>query len=91
MNVLNAMKETLILAREHDLDNTDSDMPHLDYPHLEDMYRRANSGQFDDGSYGEYSYGKLCRWLGYMQAAVMASSCGDITLDMLKEINKRNA
>jgi hypothetical protein len=37
----------------------------------------------------EMSDTKLCRWLGWMQAAIV--SWGIATLEDMKEINKRNA
>lgn len=33
-----------------------------------------------------FSYGKLCRWLGWIQAACVADRCA--TLEEMKEINK---
>lgn len=36
-----------------------------------------------------FSYGKLCRWLGWMQAACVAN--GYATLEEMKQINKECA
>lgn len=83
MNVKEAMLDTLVLAREHGMDNVlDEDRPSLDYQHLLDMFNTVQSK--------EMSYGKLCRWLGWMQAAVVAG-CEGVTLEAMKEINKRHA
>lgn len=82
MNVIQAMRETLDLAREAELDLVSSDIPELDYPHLSEMVEMAAANPFSEG--------KLNRWLGWIQAAVMAQSNGSITLEHLKEVNRRN-
>lgn len=83
MNTLQAMEDTLALARERDLDNVEADIEAATYPHLLDMFNRASSGEFSEG--------KINRWLGWMQGCVYCMAAGEITLDELKEINKRNA
>jgi hypothetical protein len=87
INAKMAMAKTIDLAREHGLHNISSDTPNLDFDHLIDMYNEAD---LKDLSFHEepLSYGKLCRWLGWMQAAVHSQSQGEITLEMLKEINR---
>lgn len=83
MNVLEAARETMELARQHGMDGTeDPDKPDREYHHLEQMLEKMESG--------EMSYGKMCRWLGWMQASVYGM-CDRVTLDDLKEINRRHA
>lgn len=36
----------------------------------------------------DWSYGKLCRWLGWIQASIVGSGCA--TLEQMKQINKAN-
>jgi len=84
MNQLKAMQETLQLARLAGMENLVSDIPELDFPHLLDMYNRVHSGEI------EFSEAKLGRWLGWMQAAVVAAGIG-LTLEDMKAINKANA
>lgn len=73
MQILPAMKATLQIAV---YEKMPQDGP-LSYAHLTDMYDRA-TGQ-------HMSYGKLCRWIGWMQCAVVAS--GSAALEQMKQIN----
>lgn len=83
MNVLEAARETMDLARERGMHNVgDDDKPDREYSHLEQMLEKMETG--------EMSYGKMCRWLGWMQASVYGM-CEGVTLDDLKEINRRHA
>ena len=80
MNMLEAAKDTLALARTrgmHDL----SDIPELDYPHLQEMLVKMETV--------EMSPAKLGRWLGWLQAAVVANTFGLVSLNDCKEINKK--
>ncbi len=82
MNMIAAAEATLELAREREMDMLSSDVPELDFPHLQEMFDKMKSG--------EMSEGKLGRWLGWMQAAVVAAQIG-ITLEDMKNINKQFA
>lgn len=83
MNVLEAARETMELARQHGMDFVEHpDRREGEYSHLEQMLEKMESG--------DMSYGKMCRWLGWMQASVYAM-CHEVTLDDLKEINRRHA
>jgi hypothetical protein len=83
MNVLEAARETMELARQHGMHMTeDPEKPDRSYEHLEQMLAQMETL--------EQSYGKMCRWLGWMQASVY-SMCEGVTLDDLKEINRRHA
>lgn len=84
MNMIKAFEETLALAREHGLENVGSDTPDADYNHLVDMLEQIKKEP------EKFSEGKLGRWLGWAQCAVYMGANGDIPLDELKEINKRN-
>jgi hypothetical protein len=78
MNVLGAMIDTVQLASKS------NKMPcsgPLGYVHLAGMLARMQDGGF--------SYGKMCRWLGWAQAALVAA--GAATLDDVKMISKRHA
>lgn len=85
MNMREAFKETLALARELGMDQASSDDPNLDYPHLVDMYDRIVAA---DEAGTPYNEGKLGRHLGWAQACVVASGMG-ATLDNMKEINMK--
>lgn len=82
MNMIEAAKETLALARSVGMDNCESDKAELDYPHLESMLVKMSTE--------EMSEGKMGRWLGWMQAAVVCN-CGELTLEHMKEINRKYA
>jgi hypothetical protein len=85
MNHLQAMRDTLDAARAIGLDNTNSDTPELDFPHLEDMLRRAELAASGQGE--PMSEGKMGRWLGWMQASVVAMAEGALRLEHMKNIN----
>jgi len=80
MNMIAAAADTMSLAAERGMADVSSDNPDLDYPHLYDMLNKMQEG--------EMSEGKLGRWLGWMQAAVVAANIG-VTLNDMKEINRR--
>lgn len=82
MNIIGAAHDTLALASRHGLDNMSSDKPDADYSHLVDMLVQMEQGAMSDT--------KMCRWLGWMQACVYCMG-ENITLEDLKEINRRNA
>lgn len=54
----------------------------LGLAHLRSMYERAKSSNFSEG--------KLGRWLGWVQCAVVAANLG-VTLDEMKALNLRHA
>ncbi len=85
MNMIAAFEDTLRLACANGMDNMSSDNSELDYPHLQDMFMQMRDDANPQG--GQFSEGKQGRWLGWAQAAVVASNCG--TLEEMKEINKR--
>lgn len=76
VDALAAMRETL----KHSEPGGNCDhVPSLSHEHLLKMLATMEAGGF--------SYGKLCRWLGWAQAAVVAN--GDADLDTMKQINRR--
>lgn len=77
MNVLAAMEDTVRLGFAG---GKMPDAGDLSYPHIAGMLIRMKET--------EMSYGKLCRWLGWAQAAVVAS--GGATLDDMKRVNMRH-
>lgn len=98
MKMLEAMRDTVALMErglaqisEH------SDMPayeriaqldnDLKPSHLRDMLRTMESGINPQNPDAGFSEGKMGRWLGWAQAAVVAMQCA--TLDDMKAINKR--
>ena len=80
MNMIEAAKETLAKAEAAGMDILTSDIPELDYPHLQLMLSRMQVN--------EMSEAKIGRWLGWMQAAVVAADIG-LGLEDMKEINKK--
>ena len=79
MNQIGAFRETLILANERGMPLNPGSDTGLD--HLQDMWRKIDIGGF--------SAGKLGRWLGWAQCAVVTS--GVATLEEMKEINRKYA
>lgn len=82
MNMIGAAEKTMELAKAHDMELLSSDIPELDFPHLQEMLEKMKDG--------DMSPTKLGRWLGWMQAAVVAAQIG-ITLEDMKNINKQFA
>lgn len=80
MNIRKAIDETMELA--HNGANVGSICPELGYDHLCSMHKRIKADL-------TMSDTKLCRWLGWMQAAIV--SWGQWTLEDMKAINQRNA
>ena len=78
MNMRAAFHDTLMLAVERRMQGPDTGP--LSFPHILYMQRRVDAS---------FSEAKLGRWLGWAQAAVVASGCA--TLDDMKEINRRHA
>lgn len=76
MRALEAAKQTMRVWETRGRKN-----PHLpnelSYAHCQDMLLTMSNSDF--------SYGKLCRWLGWMQAACVANGASD--LDEMKLIN----
>jgi len=85
MDTVSAARQTLALARQHEMDWKTSDKVEADYMHLESMYERmtASSGEM-------FSETKMAQWLGWMQACVYCM-CDNVTLDDMKQINERCA
>lgn len=96
-DILVCMDETLALARSRRLDALDdARIPMaLGYAHLEDMRRRYVEAAERGAPLHER---KASRWLGWMQASVMALSAIDailggspsLDLEDFKAINRRN-
>lgn len=76
MNVLAAMEETVRLAHKSKMPSSGP----LGYAHIAGMLTTMQESKF--------SYGKLCRWLGWAQCAVVAS--GSASLEDMKFINMRH-
>lgn len=79
MDIEAAARMTLELAREHARNGPLREIPGLSLDHVEDMMARWPV----DGSPT-----KRCRWLGWMQASVVAMTEGRATLEDMKEINR---
>lgn len=79
MDIEAAARMTLDLAREHARKGPLREIPGLSLDHVEDMMARWPA----DGSPT-----KRCRWLGWMQASVVAMTEGRATLEDMKEINR---
>lgn len=82
MNMIAAARETLEAARAVGMDNIMSELSDADFPHLEEMVVKMETTVMTEG--------KLGRWLGWIQACVYVADVG-ITLDDLKEINRRHS
>lgn len=82
MRAVEAMEETMRLAKERGYDTVEMKIPNTDYAHLMSMLERMQAGQKD----GSFSEAKLSRWLGYAQGVLVANDV--LSLNELKEINK---
>ncbi len=80
MNMREAMRATLDLARERGYGNISFDEVGVDLEHLQSMHHRM------EASDEPFSEGKLGRWLGYAQGVLVANQC--CTLEEMKELNK---
>jgi hypothetical protein len=78
MNIEAAALKTLKLAHTHAAQGRVREIPGLSLSHVEDMWARWPV----DGSPT-----KRCRWLGWMQAAVVAMTEGRASLEEMKAIN----
>lgn len=78
MNILQAAYDTLSAARVVGMGTVVPIHPELGYPHLAKMVEEMETGQLSED--------KMNRYLGWIQAAVVASS--GLTLDDIKKINK---
>lgn len=85
MNTFGAIKDTLNLALINDMP-LKSDVDGLGYLHLLDMHARVEKANRDGTPFSE---GKINRWLGWMQCAVLVA-CPGVSLTDMKEINKAN-
>ena len=89
MDMISAAKATVELARRAGMDNLSSDMEELDYPHLVEMISKMETMDMSEG--------KLGRWLGWIQCAVVAAQIEHpdhsriIGLEDMKEINREYA
>lgn len=83
MNIRKAIDDTILLARNGGDTSYlyKGGVKELSFDHICDMYKRIQEDQ-------TMSDTKLCRWLGWMQAAIV--SWGLYTLEDMKQINKRN-
>lgn len=80
MNMREAMRATLDLARERGYGDVSFEEVGVDMQHLQSMYDRAEASE------EPFSEGKLGRWLGYMQGVLVANQC--CTLEEMKDLNK---
>jgi hypothetical protein len=78
MNIEAAALKTLELALEEAVKGPLREIPGLSLAHVEDMWARWPH----DGSPT-----KRCRWLGWMQAAVVSMTEGRVGLEEMKAIN----
>lgn len=81
MNQLAAFDETLALAVERGMPDFTGQRDSLGLAHLEAMRERITTN---------FSEGKLGRWLGWAQAALVAANVG-VTLEDVKQINLRHS
>lgn len=84
MNIRKAIDDTMILANERVLRMPEIKLlghPSLGLQHIVDMHVQIKTSEMSDT--------KLCRWLGWMQAAIVAWGCA--SLEDMKQINMRNA
>lgn len=79
MNQRAAWDETFALIAKSPLDNVNLP-PSLRFPHLHNMDQRLED---------TFSEAKIGRWLGWLQAAVVAN--GIATMEEMKEINRKHA
>lgn len=94
MKMLEAMRDTVALM-EHELpkrgphhaERMEAVSPDLRPAHIRDMLAVMETGVNPQDSEREFSEGKMGRWLGWAQAAVVAMHCA--TLDDMKAINWR--
>jgi len=80
MNIRGAIEDTMSCAKTQARRRTS--IPELSFEHLVDMHEQIKA---DD----TMSDGKLNRWLGWMQAAIV--SWGHSTLEDMKQINLKNS
>lgn len=84
--IIMAAEATLARAKAHGMENSwENGDGSTDYTHLCSMLEQMRDPEF--------SIGKLNRWLGWMQASVVAATARSmvpIALDEMKEINLRN-
>lgn len=82
MNMIQAARDTMELAQLSGMGLKTSAYPECDYNHLMDMLEKMEEEEFSEG--------KMGRWLGWMQCAVVCADIG-LTLHHMKEINRRNS
>jgi hypothetical protein len=92
--MLEAMRDTVALMDEklptkgpYHSDRLASVSPDLRPAHIRDMLEVMVSGVNPQNPAGGFSDGKMGRWLGWAQAAVVAMGCG--TLEDMKSINRK--
>jgi hypothetical protein len=94
MNMLEAMRDTVLLM-DNNLDSA-SDVhkyvisamnADLQPPHIRDMLSVMESGINPQDTEAGFSDGKMGRWLGWAQAAVVAMNLA--SLDDMKNINRK--
>lgn len=85
MDMIEAAKETLKVAVSKGYDKEGADIleyiPELDYPHIKSMVECMETTVM--------SPTKIGRWLGWIQAACVAGTNGEMTLEDCKQINKK--
>lgn len=85
MNILKAAQRTANVAHLQRRNWRDAVCPELSYDHIIEMNMEMQSGQTI------MSDTKLCRWLGWMQATVVAQTYPYTDLSVMKLINKECA
>lgn len=80
MNQIDALRDTVSLAEQHDMPALPGSDLGLD--HLRSMLATASAAEFSEA--------KLGRWLGWAQCAVVAANVG-LTLDDMKALNLHHA
>lgn len=84
MNMLEAARETILLAQNYGLHSIDVEEKSVCFPHLSEMVQKMETEEFSEG--------KMGRWLGWIQACTVFLSIGSdrpITLEQMREINRR--
>ena len=84
MNQHAAMDDTMILARQRGMPLLPGETIGLE--HLSAMYMTVRMAEASNNAFSD---AKLGRWLGWMQACIVAAGCA--TLEEMKEINWRHA
>ena len=77
-----AARETLTLANDGYFRPAGGCVEGTDFVHLRQMLETMEAGGMSEG--------KLERWLGWIQCAVVVNTIGRVSLEDCKQINRRN-